>query len=364
MKKEIDVVDLILDWIEHWKSLLVAVLVGVVLACSYMFLFSESEPIHESQDEETIEELAKVKMLSELSQEQLQSVSLKEMEEFFLSEKDIASVDDVIYLQGEYENNVKVYDEKKDGEKLRDRAEAFSHIANTKNIVEARRASLTGDQQIYYYAKLGLDSSVGNGENKTNELIINSGNSLVRSKKKAVLIIFLVLLLHFVIIGLRYIFGQKIKHADVLSNILDVPEFTRMVDWESINNTRGIGKFVNKVRFSSFRQTELKETISINVATTIDILKKKKYSSLAVVGSGIDVERLTFISQIAETDSSIIVKSLDSVAYSVNGAENIAGVDAAILVARVGLTKYNELVEEFQSLKTRKVDVIGIMVFE
>ena len=363
IKKEIDVIDLLLNWIEHWKSLVGVVILGVILACGYLFLFTADESPKENT--ESVADLAKGKFLSELTQEQLAKVSLKDMEKYFLSEKDIVAVDEVIYLQGEYEKNVEEYNNKKDDEDLKDRAETFSYIANTKNIVETRRASLTADQQVYYNAKLDLDAFIGEkivGAENGNVAV--SGNGPVKSKKKAVLIILLAIILHFFVIGLKYVFDKKIKHSDELSQLFGIPEFTRVIDWERIDSSRGLDKIVNKFRFASVRRNDVKETIKINVSTTLDILKKKRYSSVALVGSGIDVERLDFISQIVELDNKIVVKSLDSVTHSVNGAESIEGVESAILVARVGLTKYSEFMEELLSLKSRGVDIIGIAVFE
>lgn len=366
IKKEIDVVDLVLDWIEHWKSFVGVVLLSVIVACGYLFLFnSNAEITQEKADKESARDLAKVKYLSELTQKQLADISLKDMEKYFLSEKDIVAVDEVIYLQEEYEENVEEYNSKKDGEDLKERAEAFSYLANTKNIVEARKSSLTAEQQVYYYAKMNINTSIG----KENFEMMNDSkeiqaNGTGRSKKKAVLIILLAIILHFFVIGIKYIFNQKIKHSDELSQLFGIPEFTRVIDWERIDNSKGLDKIVNKIRFASVRRNDVKETIKINVSTTLDILKKKRYSSVALVGSGIDVERLDFISQIVEVDKNIVVKSLDSVTHSVNGAESIDGVESAILVARVGLTKYSEFMEELLSLKSRGVDIIGIAVFE
>ena len=99
IKKEIDVIDLLLNWIEHWKSLVGVVILGVILACGYLFLFTAESP---KKNTESVADLANGKFLSELTQEQLAKVSLKDMEKYFLSEKDIVAVDEVIYLQGEY----------------------------------------------------------------------------------------------------------------------------------------------------------------------------------------------------------------------------------------------------------------------
>ena len=61
IKKEIDVIDLLLNWIEHWKSFVGVVLLSVIVACGYLFLFnSNAEITQEKADRESAKDLAKM----------------------------------------------------------------------------------------------------------------------------------------------------------------------------------------------------------------------------------------------------------------------------------------------------------------
>lgn len=338
--KEIDVVDLLIDWLSHWRSILIFLLVGTVLAGGYLYL-GRGDEIKPIEDEK---------------------ISLEKMESDVLSEKDIIVVNELIDLENNYRENVEEYQNQKDSLSIKDRTEAFEYITDTKNILEARKLSLTEEQQGYYYAKLDVDTKAGGADesNMDNQEAFAGG----ASKKKAVLLIILLAIIHFLVFACRYIFDKKVKYADKLSKMLSVPEFTRLIDWDAIDRKKGLDKFINKLRFSSYRRTSLSDVLDINVKSTVEKLKNREYDSVAVVGFGLNDEREEFKSRISRFDSSIIVKSIDSITHSVNGADDIIGVKAAIIAVRVGVTLYNDLYEELQSLRDRDVDVIGIAVFE
>ncbi|WP_028234626.1 hypothetical protein [Pseudobutyrivibrio sp. MD2005] len=363
--REIDLIDLFIDWLAHWKSLLVCVLIGVVLAGGYMYMGRGTTTV-EVTDKDVMATISDGATLSTLTPEQLATLTVKDMEKKFLSEKDINAVEEVIALYDEYVENIEVYDAQKDELEVKDRAEAFNYIANSKNIVEARRASLTADQQVYYDAKMGLDRTVGdaiatkNDESKTTVTTTTEG----ASKKKAALIVILAFILHFMIVACRYIFNNKIKHTDNLSAMVNVPEYTRMIDWNKVDSKKGLDKLVNSIRFASTRKTPLSEVVEINASATIEKLKNKNYSSVALVGTNLADERDMLAAQISKANANATVKSIDSITHSVNGADDIAGVDAAILAVKVASTRYNDFLEELQSLRDRDVDVIGIAIFE
>lgn len=373
--KEIDLIDLFIDWLSHWKSLIAVIVVGVILAGGYIFMRRnasveiETEIKNENEiTDDFLNNLAEGTLLSTLKKEQLEVITVQDMEKYFLSEKDIMTVDEVIALNEEYNENLTEYDANKSELELADRAEAFNFIANSKNIIEARKAALSADQAIYYYAKLGInivagkDNSavVGDEKNSVEDTIVANKSS----EKKAILIIVLIFILHFIAVACRYIFSNRVKHSDKLSSMVGVPEYTRMIDWTKIDSAKGLNKLVNKIRFGKIRRTPLKEIVEINTSATIEKLNNKNYISVAVVGVGLDDERNMLVRQIKNDNENIVVKSIDSITHSVNGSDDIVGVDSAILTVRVGVSRYNDFIEELQSLRDRDVDVIGIAVFE
>ncbi len=364
--REIDLLDLFIDWLAHWKSFFVFLLVGVICAMTYMYVGGTTTSTSVSE-EDVISEVADDVTLSTLTSEQLSALTLKDMENDFLSEKDITAVDELIALSEEYSENLQVYDSQKEKLELKDRSEAFNYIANTKNIIEARKAALTADQQIYYYAKTGVSIVVGQANELDGEEEKTATDVVVEtspSKSKALLIVIVFAFIHFVWFACRYIFDNTVKHTDNLSLLTEVPEYTRMVDWDCINAKKGIDKLVYNMRFAGIRRTSLSDTIEINASATIEKMKNKSYSSIAIVGSEAAELGKKLSEQITKADTSKVVKSIDSITHSVNGADEIAGVDAAILAVKVRKTRYNELLEELQSLKDRDVDVVGIAVFE
>ena len=356
--KEIDLLDLFIDWLAHWRSLLVCMLVGIILACGYMYMGSKSvkEEVVEQNILDTIPEGA---TLSTLTAEQRNALSLEDMETRFLSEADISAVDQVIALYDEYNENFEAYETKKKSMELREKSDLLSSLANSKNIIDSDRNTLTPDQQVYYYAKTAGEKTSSNGG--VISVVVTSGGA---SKTIAILIVILAFILHFIVVASRYILSDTVKHTDDFSSRFDVPEYTRMIDWEKIDSKKGLDKLVNRFRFAGTRKTPLSEVVEINASATIEKLKNKSYSSVALVGSNLADERDMFAAQISKGNANATVKSIDSITHSVNGADDIAGVDAAILAVKVASTKYNDFTEELQSLRDRDVDVIGIAIFE
>ena len=334
-EREIDLIDLFIDWLSHWKSFIVFLLVGIIISCGYLYLGSNS-------------------------------VSNADAVENELSKKDIIAVDDVIALCEEYEENLQFYESQKNQMEIKDRVEAFNYIVSAKNFLEERKAELTADQLVYYYAKSDISTAKSQEKDKVNTTI-SDDKAVVKvapSKSKALLIVILVAILHFIISACRYMFDNTVKHTDNLSLITNVPEYTRMINWDRINANRGLDKLVCNMRFAGVRRTSLADTIEINASATIEKMQNKNYKSIALVGADIGELAEKFTYAISKADSSKIVKSIDSITHSVTGADNINGVKAAILAVKVGTTRYNDLMEELQSLRDREVEVIGIAVFE
>lgn len=363
-RREIDLVDMIIDWLAHWRSIIVFVLLGTCIAGIYIYTGKSEVPVTTSDND--INVLAETSSLSMLTEKQLSKITIKEMEDLFLSRQDIIAAEECINLYEEYLENIEKYEGEKESLELLKRAETFNYIANSKNVIEVRVAGLTPDQRVYYYAKLRERISSEADEKLESEEVEASASVVTvdASKTKGVLLFVIVIAAHFVTCSCLYIYDKKIKHTDTLSTIVRIPEYTRMIDWDIIDKKKGLDKLVSIMRYSSVRRTSLSETIEINAIATVEKLKNKQYTSVAVVGTGLVDERRAFINQIDKIDCNIIGKSIDSVTHSVNGSDEISGVNAAILAVKVGFTKYNDFFEELQSLKDREVDVIGIAVFE
>jgi hypothetical protein len=364
--KQIDLIDLFIDWISHWRSLFVMLIISVIISAWYIYTGGTVVKINNNINPE---QLASSTTLGLLTDEQIKQLTLEEMEQYFLTEKDVRVVDDIIELNDSYMENVELYNDQKDSLKLSERAEIQSNLADAKNVIETRRALLTADQQAYYFAKIGVGRDELSEEGSARDEASSSNNktSTVKigpSKKVAVLIVIVAFILHFLVVSTKYIFGSVVRHTDSLSSTLKLPEYTRMYDWNRIDAAKGLDKLVNRARFSGVRKTSLEDTVEINALATIQKLKNKNYNSVAVVGNNMDDDRAILVHQIQNDSENLLVKSIDSITHSVNGADEIAGVDSAILAVRVGVSRYSDLFEEITSLEERGVDVIGVAVFE
>lgn len=314
--REIDLVDLFITCLSHWRSLLIFIFVGIVLAGLYVF-WGEGSSVSTSEGVE-------------------------------LSHAEIQKIEDLTSLKEEYEELLKEYEAKKTDLELIDRAETLSNLGTAFNIIRNQEAALTADQKSVYFGEAEEQEEVQTGPSPINALMV----------------VCIAVFFHLVFWGGVYVFDNKIKRTDCLSEIACIPEFTRMIDWDKVNSAKGLDKVINKIRYAGMRKTALRDVVEINVSAAIEKVRNNNYTSLAVVGVSLDEERKIFTDQIAKDYSELLVKSIDSITHSVNGADDIMGIDAAVLVVKVGITRYNDLAEELHSLRDRGVNVIGVAVFE
>lgn len=342
--KEIDALDLLYDWLSHWRSFLVVMLIGIIISGLYTIRFN-SNPYEDESGSEL-------------------RVTTEYLEKNSLSEKEIIEVDELIDLYNNYLDNIKLYNKNKDSLEIHERVEVLDNIANTKTIIEEQKLQLADVQLSYFYGKLDIDTVVdvvdGRQVSGTEISLISWG----RVVKRIVLTIILLLIVHLLFFALKYLFDKKIKHSDSISNMVDIPVYSLMVDWEKLDKKCGLDRFINKMRYASLQKTSISETLKINGLAVVDMLNNRGYSSIAVVGPGLDAEREAFSDQISKTNPDVIVKSIDSITHSFSGAKDISGVKAAVLVVKVGFTSYQDFFEEVQSLIDRDIDVLGIAVFE
>ena len=356
-EKEIDLIDLFAEWFSRWRSLCTFLLIGIVVAGAYMYIACSNSSTETSVDTSSD--------LSSLTDEQLATLSLDDMAAM-LTEQDMLAINELIALNDEYVANITAYEAQKDSMDLKDRAEALSYIATTKNAVLTGKNALTDDELVYYYYYYYQQAGIDWTDTTANTSVTTATTSTASSGsiKYAIIIILVAIFLHIAIVACSYIFNNRIKHSDRLTDMVKVPEFTRAINWDNVDAGRGLDRLVSSIRFSGIRRTPLEEVLDINASATIDKMNNKNYSSVAIVGPGLEDERQLLVSHISDASSANVVKSIDSITHSVNGADDIAGVDAAILAVRVAATRYSDFMEELQSLRDRDVDVIGIAVFE
>ncbi len=333
-EREIDLIDMLIEWTGSWRSLLLAITLGVFIFVCYSVVYNKAvyNSLNNTQGNQ----------ISLLSEEELKSMLT--VEEIYEVE-DLKTVYD-FYLTAfaEFEANEASLD-------ISEKTASLYYLTNTQYLVSQLFNSLNQTQKKYYLCHYGAEYT-------------RQSVPPVFTLQKCALLVFAILLLHFIAFGMKYVLVNTVKRTDTLSFDGDVPELTRIVDWKKIEAQKGLDRLKYKFCYSNKHRTPLEESVQINARRIIEYMNRKGYHSVALVGTSLEKEGEIIKKYILEGAPSLSVRFVDSTTHSKTGADEISKVDSAVLIAKVGFTKYNEYCDEYKTLVDRKVDIIGIVVFE
>ena len=332
---EVDLRDLLMDWISHWKSLFAILALGVLaVTANYLYICNK----YASNSTDTTSLIA-------YTDEDFETI---------LSQEELNYVDGLVELENSYNENLNMYNEEEKKLELVDKADIMAKLVYSSSTIHSMTKTLSDDQKQYYDYLHGAEiyAPVQPGFSHRNAMI------------KSVFVLIALCCIHFLIFGFRYLISDYIKPSDSLTLKFGIPEFTRVIDWEKNDSLRGIDNAIIKYRFRKTRRTTLEDTLKINASAIIEKGKKNGSKEIVVVGMRSEKERNMLRTHILSENESIDVKSIDSVTHCVESVDDIVGVDSAVLVVKIGYSTYKECIEELDSLKIRGIDVLGIVAFE
>ena len=104
---------------------------------------------------------------------------------------------------------------------------------------------------------------------------------------------------------------------------------------------------------------QLANTNSIN-----DIAKSSGYKSLVIVSENLTSAAEELKKLIAKDNSDIDVRIVSGIAHSAADSKLVTDADAAVMLAKVGESSKCALIDDCNVLRMRKVDLIGVIVYE
>lgn len=322
--RELDLADMIIEWVAHWRSLMIFFVIGIVIAVGYYVNVTNNAAVIEIPVEEV------------------------------MSSEELEKVKNVIDLNNEYNEDYLLFEKEKEQLSVTERSAILNNLVQSQNIIETEKALFTTNQSKYY-------NQYYNGEQTD---VFEQKVNLASVKLKSALIVCALLFVHFIINAMRYVFDKKIKRTDDICMLLNIPEYIRIIDWNRVDKARGIDKAINKMRYSKMARISQEDASRFNAISIAEKMGKRGYKSVLIVGDIFETEKQKLKDSIQNISSEYQVRIIDGIRENIAAADIAMGVDCAVLVGQIGKTNYRNLIKEYQAIVDREIDIIGINIFD
>lgn len=374
--REIDLIDMFWYWLSHFKSLIVFLVIGIGVGVA-LFVTTPKATVDTSDttnatNDTKIEDLKpedKTKA-SYASEEVEKPYPYKEEIDWNkrLSDSQRKRVDETVKLYNYYIELANNY--RTSGESYKDNSEALYYLTGAKTNVNALIKGLSEDEMKYFYTQIGQDTvsdyfgdTVVTNATKSNTTAAKASESKGRSGKVKLLIsVIVALILHVLICVIVYIFDKKLKYTENPSSMLGATEFSRVINWESINSKGTITKAITKARLKREREIPYSEALEVNANAVLDISNKNDYKNILVVTEGLVSEGDEF-KKLLMKDSDVNVSVVDNITHNALGAKMASEAQGCVILSKVGNTNLYDIFEEGVAVRSREIDLLGVIVY-
>lgn len=320
-EREINVYDLFVNWLIHWRSLAAFLTIGLLVAIILMVSRNDAESVNTINDLE-------------------------------MTAEDKKDVEIVASLLDEFVTASDIFIKNSDSLSVNERAEILYNLTYAQYLLDIKTRAFSNNQKVYL-------STRGLPDETVLDTVDHTFASPVYSICK---ILLLAVFIHAMFFSIDYLFNDRIKHHENLCERFQLCEYTPMVDWDAINSKKGLDRIFCNMRHLRESRTTLQDAIEINVLATIEKLQTVGANSVAIIG---DVAEKKMLAEgIIQKNENLTVKLIDSIRRSINGADQIIGVDAAIMVVKASQTRLSLFMEELKALESRNVMILGIVTVE
>ena len=315
-EREIDIIDLFWEWISHWRSAIVFLLIGCVLMTGLLIYNNAknreaapevSAPLS-AIDKLEIEKLAKQYKLNEEALDRL------------ISSKD--SIE-----EGEF-------------------ATAISDYLESNDKIKTTQKALGDEGKNYFYQLIGINTETTNSSPSPFLFWIP----------------FFSLLFHAILVCIIYVFDNRLKMSEKPGEILgNVYDFARVIDWEVIDNKKGIDHWVFVKRIGKCKKIVKKDMEDINAHNLYELIKNSNVNSLIVLNLGDENNGNSFVNCYkAIAGEGADIQYTDSIVYN-NDACNSEKETGCVIITDSKKTTINSLLDEYSLLTARGIKVMGVM---
>lgn len=322
-RREIDLADMFFNWLSHWRSFLIILLVGFLMGYAYYY------------------------MSNTILREQT-----KASESSLLTENEMESVGNCVSIYNECKELVNLIKEDKSELSAVDKAGILNNIMITDYYLGLKIGQMSSKQLNAYNLLIGSDVNPGAETVSVNMV----------SKKRMILITAFFALIHVTITCLSYIYSNTLKYADDMEKMMNCMVLAKIVDGDSIDNLKCFDRLIAKIRFREIRKKYRDDMLEASVLNLVEMMNKNNVNSLAIVCGNLrkEAEELKMILEREGKERICIISGLKD---NTSELSTIQGIEGALLVAKINNSDIRELRDSNMLLSKRKTLLFGMIMY-
>lgn len=314
-EREIDLIDLTVEVLKHWKGIIVSLIIGAICLGAYSYM----NPQGKKGEELTFAEGKAVDVVLEYEE---------------------------LYIQAKEQENVEM-------------------------IIELSKAVLDGiktfsDPQIDYFMK-NSNSDLW-GKETLGGISIEANNQLIKKKVSIKLIIIGAIVFGFVymlIWMLKYLFDGKVKSSDNMVDLIGISQLGKF--WTSKAPSFIVDRMLYNLKHHGQRVFEEEKSIELAAANISVNAEKKNVKSITIIGTDLQVRAMKYcekLEKVLRENYKLEANILEDIVYNQKALESLVHSQSVVIVETVGNTSYSDLDDEVKLVKQLGILIIGGVIID
>jgi hypothetical protein len=263
-----------------------------------------------------------------------------------------------LVVVGEY------YSERMDTDLMNTRKDYVSDVISLENSI-AKAKDAFSDEEVAYYnhlssSKMDINEDEDEDCEEKEETILTQAHV---SKKYVALGAILFAFLYVCVVAVIYIFDNKIKLCDNISDLYHISQLGQVVMRQNLKKKplQSVDNRLIALWNRNKRSFSEEEAINLSAVAVKMAAAKSGKTRVGLIGCNMKNGSNRISSLISEylTKEGMEVTILDNVIYDAEAMQKLDNVGAAVLVECIGSTLYNEIEEELTLLKRQNITVLG-----
>lgn len=324
MRTSISFNKILIEWLAHWKSLTLLIVLATVLMASNAFFSHETTAI--------VEDVQNVDTLSAAEKEAV--------DEFIVFE---STYNDVF---GEYKLNRKYYS-------IDEKASVGTKVIEMKMALKNVRASLSQDQLAYYELVTGSHDIATN----------NNATENVASEQRPNYIgaLFIVVLFHLLFITIGVSTNPKIQYDDELSNEFGVEELSLITIKNQDRKKLLLDRLIQSKKFRDIDeyQVNYKNSQIINIKRICDFINERELKSILIVAYD---DATSYCYELTKSLADKLPNvDADVISADKKWNDGVVNYESVLFVVKSNITHRDEVRKNIQLFKAINIPIVGVI---
>lgn len=186
------------------------------------------------------------------------------------------------------------------------------------------------------------------------------------SIKYIMLGVILVAFVYVFIIFLRYILDNKIKYADDLQELYELPQLGKIPRAKTRKSLGVVDEWFCSLRDRDKRKFTLEEATNLAVVAVKIAAKESGLKAISLIGCDMKERTVAVCGQIKAVleKEGVKVDILNNALYDAENMEKLSDAQGAVLVETAGSTLYEEISRELDMMQRQNIAILGGIVLE